>query len=87
MEAPPFPTTIGTRKLKIYTVISITTVLLAVVEGGQHMGLYGFVAIFICQPWLIVGWLLEANGVVCILGGGTFRPKHLVVGGSTYPEA
>jgi hypothetical protein len=64
MEAPPFPTTIGTRKLKIYTVISITTVLLAVVEGGQHMGLYGFVAIFICQPWLIVGWLLEANGVV-----------------------
>jgi hypothetical protein len=64
MEAPPLPPTIGTRKLKIYTAISIATVLLAVVESGQHMGLYGFVAIFICQPWIIVGWLLEANGVV-----------------------
>lgn len=68
-EAPPLSPTVvtensGTQKLKIYTVVSIATVLLAVAESGQHMGLYGFVAIFICQPWLIVGWLLEANGVV-----------------------
>jgi hypothetical protein len=47
----------------IYTFISIATVLLAVLESDQHMGIYGFIAIFICQPWLGLIWLLVALGV------------------------
>lgn len=46
-----------------YTLISLATVALAFAERGQHMGLYGFIAIFICQPWLAIIWILLALGV------------------------
>ena len=55
------------RALVIYAIVSIGTVLLALAESGQHMGFYGFIAIFICQPWLIIGWLLAGAGVIARL--------------------
>lgn len=46
-----------------YTLVSVATVALAFAEQGQHMGLYGFIAIFICQPWLAVIWVSLALGI------------------------
>lgn len=51
------------RAFIVYSIVAVATVALAVAEGGQHMGLYGFIAIFICQPWLAFVWVLLAVGV------------------------
>ena len=51
------------RKFLIYTSFAVATVILAAIESGQHMGISGFIAIFLCQPWLAIIWLLVVFGV------------------------
>ena len=30
----------------------------------EPMHLYGFLAIFVCQPWLLFGWVLQGYGFI-----------------------
>jgi hypothetical protein len=46
----------------VYTLVTILTVALAFAEEGWHAPLYGYIAIFICQPWLAIVWVLIALG-------------------------
>ncbi len=52
------------RVFFIYALVSIGTILLATQESAQHMGLHGFIAIFICQPWLLFCWILGPLGLI-----------------------
>jgi hypothetical protein len=75
----------------LYCVLAALTVGMAFYETAsaphEHLRLYGFLAIFICQPWLLVGWILEARGVVR-LGEATpqlvagFAALNVVLGGA-----
>jgi hypothetical protein len=51
------------RKFIAYILVSLATVALAFSEANQHMGISGFLAIFVCQPWLALIWILSAAGV------------------------
>ena len=51
------------RLFTAYTIAALITVALAFAERGQHMGFSGFLAIFLCQPWLAAIWVLVALGV------------------------
>lgn len=50
------------NKLLAYALVSAGTVWLAYAEANEHMGISGFLAIFVCQPWLGVIWTLTALG-------------------------
>jgi hypothetical protein len=56
------------RGLASYTAIWIISTVSAFIGGGSNesMGTWiaGFTAIFICQPWLAIGWFLEGAGLV-----------------------
>ena len=55
------------RALRIYIAISVATILLAFAESTlqprEPMHLYGFVAVFICQPALAIIRLLIKAGI------------------------
>lgn len=54
------------RTFTVYAVVSISTVLLAFYEVSSQphepMHIYGFLAIFVCQPWFTIIWALIAAG-------------------------
>lgn len=54
------------KLLIVFIVASLVTVVLAFTESCMHMCMYGFLAIFVCQPWLAFGWALSAAGLVTL---------------------
>ncbi len=50
-------------KFLAYSVVALLTVWLAFAERGQHAGFSGLLAVFVCQPWLGLIWVLTAIGV------------------------
>jgi hypothetical protein len=51
------------KKFVVYLIIALLTVWLAFAERGQHAGFSGLLAVFVCQPWLGLIWVLTALGV------------------------
>ena len=70
-----------------YLLASLVMVVLAFTESCTHLCIYGFLAIVVCQPWLALGWVLSAAGLVT-LGDlspslvGVFAGLNLVLGGA-----
>jgi hypothetical protein len=52
------------RILLIYCVIAIIAIVMSVFHHDQQPGIGDLLAVIVCQPWLLVAWVLASHGVI-----------------------